>query len=605
MSVLTQTRLVVALSAAACGCMAADPAPDYYAWAPTPPMGWNSWDDFATTVTEAQTHAQAEVMRDKLASHGWNLITVDIQWYEPNANGFDYRPDAKLEMDEWGRLIPAANKFPSAAGGRGFKPLADYLHGLGLKFGLHLMRGVPRQAVAAKTPIKGTTYTAADIADTKSKCPWNGDMYGVDMAKPGAQEYYNSVFELLASWGLDFVKVDDLSAPYHKAEIEGIRNAIDRSGRAIVFSTSPGATPVASGPHVSTHANMWRISGDFWDNWPQLAEQFGRLNSWTPFRGPGHFPDADMLPVGTISLGRRVTNLNADEQVTLLTLWCIARSPLILGADLTKLDPATLALITNDEVLAVDQASTGNHQLFQRAGFIGWIADVPGSPDKYLALFNTRPKAGDVDPGRAVFETPRITRRTPGLGASVDVDVTGARKLFLVAVAANGGTEGDDVVWSEPTILTPTGSQRLTVQAWVSATSGLGAASTEHGGKGGDLWVAGKPARFGIGAHPQSVIEYDLPKDASQFLAFAGIDERGPDPTHGYGAGVRFLVFTKSPFATAASATVPVNLTQLGISGAAQVRDLWHGQDLGRVVGKFSPDIRAHGAGLYRISPVD
>jgi alpha-galactosidase len=208
-----------------------------------------------------------------------------------------------------------------------------------------------------------------------------------------------------------------------------------------------------------------------------------------------------------------------------------------------------------------------------------------------------------VDTSRAVFETPRITRRTPALGASIDVDVTGAKKLFLVAEDANGGTEGDDIVWSEPTILTATGSQRLTAQKWVSATSGLGTASTEHGAKGGDLWVAGKPPRFGIGAHPQSVIEYDLPKDATQFLAFAGIDERGADPTHGYGAGVRFLVFTKSPFATAPSAPVPVNLSQLGIKGAAQIRDLWHGQDLGRVTGKFSPDIRAHGAGLYRISP--
>jgi hypothetical protein len=585
--------------------MSADPLPVYYDWAPTPPMGWNSWDDFATTVSEAQIHAQAEVMKDKLASHGWNLITVDIQWYEPGANGFNYRPDAKLELDEWGRLIPAPNKFPSAAGGQGFKPLADYLHGLGLKFGIHLMRGIPRQAVAAKTPIKGTTYTAADIADTRSICRWNGDMYGVDMKKAGAQEYYDSVFDLLASWGIDFVKVDDLSAPYHQAEIDGIRKAIDHTGRAIVLSTSPGATPVASGPHISTHANMWRISGDFWDNWPQLLEQFGRLNVWTPFRGPGHFPDADMLPVGTISLGRRVTNLNADEQATLLTLWSVARSPLILGADLTKLDPATLALITNDEVLAVDQASSGNHQLFQRGGFIGWIADVPGSPDKYLALFNTRPRAGDVDTGRAVFETPRIGRRTPGLGASIDVDVTGAKKLFLVAEAVNGGTEGDDIVWSEPTILTATGSRRLTANTWVSATSGLGTASTEHGARGGDLWVAGKPARFGIGAHPQSVIEYDLPADATQFLAFAGIDERGVDPTHGYGAGVRFLVFTKSPFATAKSASVPVNLSQLGMTGAAKIRDLWRGQDLGRFVGKFSPDIRAHGAGLYRITPAD
>ena len=129
--------------------------PPYWSWAQTPPMGWNSWDGFATTVTEAQTRAHADVMAQKLRRFGWEYVVVDIQWYEPNATGFDYRKDAKLEMDAWGRLLPAPNKFPSAADGKGFKALADYVHGLGLKFGVHLMRGIPRQAVTAKTPIKG------------------------------------------------------------------------------------------------------------------------------------------------------------------------------------------------------------------------------------------------------------------------------------------------------------------------------------------------------------------------------------------------------------------------------------------------------------------
>ena len=123
---------------------AADPG--YWAWAQTPPMGWNSWDGFATTVTEAQTRAQADFMAQKLHQHGWQYIVVDIQWYEPNATGFDYHKGAKLDMDEFGRLMRATNKFPSAANGQGFKPLADYVHSLGLKFGLHLMRGIPRQA---------------------------------------------------------------------------------------------------------------------------------------------------------------------------------------------------------------------------------------------------------------------------------------------------------------------------------------------------------------------------------------------------------------------------------------------------------------------------
>ncbi len=366
----------------------ASQAPAYWNWAKTPPMGWNSWDGFATTVNEVQTRGQIDVMADKLKRFGWQYIVVDIQWYEPNANGFDYRQGAKLEMDGNGRLMPAVNKFPSAADGKGFKTLADYTHRHGLKFGLHLMRGVPRQAVEAKMPIKGTKFTAADIADKKSLCPWNGDMYGVDMTKPGAQEYYDSVFQLFASWGLDFIKVDDLSEPYHTAEIEGIRKAIDHSGRHIVFSTSPGATPLSVAAHVQEHANMWRISGDFWDNWPQLFSQFARVRDWTSFRGPGHWPDADMLPLGELQMGRAKTHFTQDEQVTLMNLWSIARSPLMIGADLTKLDDFTLSLLTNADVIRVNQASTNNHQLFDRDGVVAWIADVPRSHDQYVAVFN-------------------------------------------------------------------------------------------------------------------------------------------------------------------------------------------------------------------------
>jgi hypothetical protein len=538
-----------------------------------------------------------------LSADGWRLITVDIQWYEPNATGFDYRKDAKLELDEWGRLIPAVNKFPSAAGGQGFKALADYVHSLGLKFGVHLMRGIPRQAVAAKTPVKGTRYTAADIADTTSVCFWNGDMYGVDMKKPGAQEYYDSVFALFAEWGLDFVKVDDLSTPYHKSEIAAIRLAIDHSGRAIVLSTSPGATPVDQGAHISTHANMWRISGDFWDSWPQLKEQFDRLNDWTPFRGPGHFPDADMLPLGTISMGKRQTNFTPDEQVTLLTLWSIARSPLVLGADLTKLDEATLALITNDEVIAVDQDSTNNRQLFHRDGFYGWIADIPGSKDRYLALFNTRAAPGEISVERSAYQSPVISRRTPDMGVQIDVDVSGSRKLFLVVDDGHGGNGGDDIVWSEPTLTTSGVTSRLTDIAWHSASTGRGAVSTTKSASGNDMVVAGNHPSFGIAAHAQSVIEYDLPAGVTRFRAFAGIDDSAP--AAGWNRGVRFLVFTQSPYSTEASSPVPVRFSEFGTANTGQIRDVWRKEDIGASTDVFAPILRAHAAGLYRFSPSD
>ena len=384
----------MALLAGGVTATAAEPA--FWSWAQTPPMGWNSWDCYGAGVWESNVTANADYMEQHLKAHGWDVITIDIQWYEPLAHTDQYRRGALLEMDGNGRLLPAANRFPMTAATRSFKPMGDYLHAKGLKFGLHLLRGIPRQAVTNKLPVLGTSYTAADIANTNRNalCSWNTDMYGVDMTKPGAQEYYNSVFALFASWGLDYVKVDDLSSPYHTDEIEAIRKAIDRSGRPIVFSTSPGATPVRNGGHVETNANLWRISGDFWDNWRALNEEFALQNNWTPFRAPGHWPDGDMLPLGNIRTWRPNddwTHFTKDEQFTLMTLWSIARSPLILGGNLPKNDDFTLALLTNDEVLAVDQHSANNRQLFNTNSLVAWAADVPGSSAKYVALFNASP----------------------------------------------------------------------------------------------------------------------------------------------------------------------------------------------------------------------
>lgn len=356
-------------------------------------MGWNSWDCFGTTVTEKQTMEQTDFMAEKLKAHGWQYIVVDIQWYEPHAQGHDYRKDAKLAMDEFGRLLPAPEKFPSAKDGVGFKKLADYVHSKGLKFGIHMMRGIPRQAVAQNTPVKGTNVRAKDIALTNSTCSWNPDMFGVDATKPEGQTYYDSIFEMVAAWGVDFVKIDDLSRPYdavQKAEVEAIRKAIDKTGRKIVFSTSPGETPLSEGKHVATHANMWRISDDFWDAWPQLLAQFKRLHDWTPHRLPGAWPDADMLPLGTIGLGRK-TKFTPDEQTTMMSLWFIARSPLMHGGDMTKTDDFTLSLLTNAEALAVNRNSSNNRQLFRTDdGLVAWVADIPNSASKYLAVFNTR-----------------------------------------------------------------------------------------------------------------------------------------------------------------------------------------------------------------------
>jgi alpha-galactosidase len=357
--------------------------------APTPPMGWNSWNSFATTIDEAQALETAQILRAKLLPFGYDVFTIDIQWYEPEARSYTYNATPQPAMDGFGRLLPAPNRFPSAASGKGFAPIAK-IHAMGLRFGIHLMRGIPRLAVERNLPVFGTRYRAQDIADTASICPWNPDMYGVDIRRPGAQAYYDGVFALYASWGVDFVKMDDMSRPYdaHAPEIEAAHRAIAKTGRPILLSLSPGETPVARADHVRRCAQMWRISDDFWDEWPLLEAQFTRLENWAPHAGPGGWPDADMLPLGRLALGARDTRFTPDEQRSLMTLWSIARSPLIMGGDLRFLDAPTLALLTNPEVIAVNQRSTANRPHFIADGLRVWTARAADRPGHYLSLFN-------------------------------------------------------------------------------------------------------------------------------------------------------------------------------------------------------------------------
>lgn len=370
---------------------------DFHSWAATPPMGWNSWDCYGPTVTEAEVKANADYMSTHLKKYGWQYIVVDIRWYVGNDKAHGYNetnPD--YTVDEYGRFQPAVNRFPSAAGGKGFKPLADYLHSKGLKFGIHIMRGIPIIAVNRNLPIKGTKVTAKDIYSEKDQCKWLKDMYTIVPGREGAQEYYNSLFELYASWGLDFVKVDDLSSPiYFAGEVEMIRKAIDRCGRKIVLSTSPGETPIDHAQHVQEHANMWRTVGDFWDNWPQLKEHFEVFDRWNKWRAKGAWPDGDMLPMGRIGIraergNPRMAAFTKDEQYTLMTLWCIFKSPLMFGGNLPDNDPFTLSLLINKRVLGVLNKSEHNRPLFNEAEKAAWIADELATGVKYLAVFNKK-----------------------------------------------------------------------------------------------------------------------------------------------------------------------------------------------------------------------
>lgn len=375
--------------------------------APTPPMGWNSWDCYGATVREDEVIGNAEYMAQYLKEHGWNYVVVDIQWYEPNAVSSAYNAYYPLEMDEYSRLIPAVNRFPSSSDGKGFKPLGDKIHELGLKFGIHIMRGIPRQAAHQNTLIKGTDKTARDIAHPNSVCPWNTDMYGVNPHAEGAQEYYNSIFEMYASWGVDYVKVDDIAASrlygIHGEEIKMIQKAIQNSGREMVLSLSPGPAPLEYAELLKEYANVWRMTDDYWDKWHYLYEMFERCEKWAPHVGAGSWPDCDMLPLGHIGIRSvdgfwdepplpkgqmrdRMTRFTKDEQKTMMSLWCIFKSPLMFGGELRDNDDWTLSLLTNSELMAMPKVITKSRQVSRENDLIIWHATSDVA--HYIALFN-------------------------------------------------------------------------------------------------------------------------------------------------------------------------------------------------------------------------
>ncbi|MGQ1891340.1 glycoside hydrolase family 27 protein [Thermophagus sp. OGC60D27] len=388
--------------------------------AATPPMGWNSFDAYDCRIDEETYRHTVDFMSENLLEYGWNYAVIDYIWWHPAPGNWDtprrkghpnirYKADGEplfpeyTYIDEFGRLIPSPERFPSSVDGAGFKALGEYVHSKGLKFGIHIMRGIHRAAWYYDLPIKGTSYTARDIAEPNDTCGWCNHMYGVDYSKPGAQEYYNSLFELYASWGVDFVKADDtMYPPYHEKEIEMIRKAIDNCGRPIVLSLSCGEAPLGMADHLKSNANMWRISGDFWDTWPQLLHNFDLMNQWSSHNGPGHWADADMLPFGKISLDdrphgpERESRFTWPEHYSLMTLWCIGKSPLMIGSDLLSISDKTLSFFQNSEVLYVNQFSASNRQVYKTNNEAVWVAEDPSNGDKFLALFNLSDKRRDI-----------------------------------------------------------------------------------------------------------------------------------------------------------------------------------------------------------------
>jgi hypothetical protein len=441
---------------------------------PTPPLGWNSYDSYGASITETEVVQQAQALKSTLQPFGWNTVVIDYRWYDPSDT-----------LDANGRYLPALTKYPSATGTNGLKSVADQVHALGLSFGIHIMRGIPRTAVTANSPIANSTFHATDAANTNDPCPWDQHMWGVNGSSAAGQAWYDALFAQYAQWGIDFVKIDDMlnntTKVYHQAEADAIRKSVNKSGRAIVVSFSPGADDStwlpSSVADLNVDADMWRIVDDFWDYnaITNLPGVFTSAGTWQASSGlvQGRWPDTDMLPLGY--LGPRCewhasgeTTFTHNDQVTILSLWSILPSPLIFGGNVQSLTtdtttgPWTLALLTNEEVLAVNQDALGTHakRILQQGTTEVWARDLSGSR-KAVALFNR----GTADATIAVSFAQLGVSGTPAV-----------RDLWNRADVA-GMTTGISAS-------VPYGSANMYVLSSATGTTGTGGASGAGGSTG-------------------------------------------------------------------------------------------------------------------------
>ncbi len=376
-----------------------------------PPMGWNSYDYYDTSVDEERIKANADYMAEHLKAYGWEYIVVDIQWYANDAGTrreeFQYIPFGDVQMDEYGRLQPSPKRFPSSADGSGFRSLAAYVHGKGLKFGIHIMRGIPRAAAHLHCPVQGTDSTADRVADPSSICIWNPDMYGVRDTAEG-QAYYDGLIGMYAQWGVDFIKCDDIcdTRLYREEPFSGwhetrmLHEAIRKCGRPIVLSLSPGPAHIDRAWQYSKYANMWRITDDLWDEWDLLKNMFRRCELWQDHVKTGCFPDCDMLPLGKLGggfgNGEWDCRLTEEEQKTMMTLWCMFRSPLMIGAELTQMDPWTYSLLTNGDLLALLGEECRGTQVMRTESTAVWKNVNRKTGDVHIAVFNLGEEDGNV-----------------------------------------------------------------------------------------------------------------------------------------------------------------------------------------------------------------
>ena len=551
-----------------------DDVATFRTWAMTPPMGWNSWDCYYSSVTEKEVMQNARYLVDNdLVRHGWEYVVVDIRWYcdHPSLGGGNYnqRGDQGYVLDAYGRYLPSPRRFPSCMKDGiniGFKALADSIHNMGLKFGIHIMRGVPKAVVGSNYQLKGSEQTpwSQVYNGTTSPCTWLKDNLLVRNNEAG-QQYYNSIMDLYAEWGVDFIKVDDLSRPFYTDEIHMIRKAIDQTGRPIVLSLSPGKTQYQYAGECLDNANMWRMMDDLWDNWSAVDAVFNEAHVWSQYSRPGNFADCDMLPLGQIAMtigdpgytsaqGGRWTNLTHNEQLTMMTLWGICHSPLFFGGEMTRNDAFTLSMLNNEEYHRMHKYGTDARQVLndENLGHVAWTSTDPDTGNRYLALFqrdNTRWIVGS----KALYRSEVVSYTTDGHAVDVDIDwPEGEKSLVLVVDDGGDNFNYDHGDWINPTLvlrdgteveLTGTYKTRQFTNSYFNRVY-----ENKNVDNGGKMKVMGVSYDRGFSTDANAAIFFEIPEelDVVRFKAKAAADDSGIGQ-QGATTSLRFMVFCQNP----------------------------------------------------------
>ena len=545
-------------------------------WAMTPPMGWNSWDCYYSSVTEKEVMQNAQYLVDNdLVRHGWEYVVVDIRWYcnHPSLGGGNYnqRGDQDYVIDDYGRYLPSPTRFPSCMQDGvnvGFKPLADKLHAMGLKLGIHLMRGVPKSVVGSSYKLKGSEQTAWSqvYSSTTPACTWLKDNLTVRNNEYG-QLYYNSIMDLYAQWGVDFLKIDDLSRPFYTDEIRMIRRAIDQTGRPMVLSLSPGKTQLQYAQDCLDNANMWRMMDDLWDNWSAVDAVFQEADAWSQYARPGNYADCDMLPLGQIAMtigdagytsaqSGRWTSLTENEQLTMMSLWGICHSPLFFGGEMTRNDDFTLSLLTNEEYHRMHKYGVEARQVLndEDMGRVAWTSLDPETGNRYLALFqrdNNRWIVGQ----KALYRSEVVAYTTDG--HKVDVDIAwpeGSKTLVLVVDDGGDNFNYDHGDWINPTLILRDGTEVALTGTYKTRqyTNSYFNRVRENSNvdNGGKMRVMGQTYDRGFSTDANAAIFFQIPDDMDvvRFTAMAAADDSGIGQT-GATTSIRFMVFDQNPLA--------------------------------------------------------